>query len=795
MRYRADENLIDIGVSELVTLARRGISPTPPIDESEPDAFICDRIPGYSPTERVSLTLPFSDGEGSYLLSGCALKIDGNTVYTAASVSNPFELKSKEVKAQLRGEAFIYAYMLAARDGLTDVRAVTVCFCSETRQVTESEESIELARLEEFFKKCICHVGDGGRAERERVTRRIPSMKGLRFPYERVRGAQSEFIRTAYRTIARGGELFATAPTGTGKTVSALFPAIRALGDGRVSKVFYLTPKTTTAKAAKECLELFTRGGAKIRAVILTAKEKLCTHGHVCRENKKLCPALAHNNMSEAVMALFDKDITVVDKAELLETANQYTVCPYELSLTYSELCDVIICDFNYLFDPQVYIRRFFSLGGDYAFLIDEAHNLGERAREMYSAEISVRELADLDLLGEYSELKRVAKDTSEAVSFILRELLKSELRTKDDGEEYGAYHSKEIPTELYDIFDLLVDTAEDELLNSYRARDEEASARTHYIREYLFRAKKLRSAMMRFDERFEFFVTLSDGELKMKVFCLDTGGVIKQRLALGKASVIFSGTLSPLSYYKSVLGGDGSSVSLELDSPFVSEQLCVSVMHNVTTRTSEREKSLPAVCRVIAATLSAKRGNYMIFAPSYAYAEALYSLFSKKYPKIRSILQTPNMSADQKTAFLDEFSSEKKGYLAAFCVTGGMYSEGIDLSGDKLIGAVIVGIGMPALSFEREAISAYYEERLEMGVQYAYLFPGMNKVLQAAGRVIRTENDRGVIVLIDDRFDDPIYKKTMPALWKGMQFLEDASELRERLDEFWQGVAEESEN
>jgi Rad3-related DNA helicase len=504
---------------------------------------------------------------------------------------------------------------------------------------------------------------------------------------------------------------------------------------------------------------------------------------------------MKENKMAEATMALFDKNVVTVGARELRDVANQYTVCPYELSLCYSELCDVIICDFNYLFDPQVYIRRFFSQGGEYAFLIDEAHNLGERAREMYSADISLSELSDLELLGEYSKLKKTASEISCATEFILRELLRSELRTNEDGEEYGAYHSRELPTELYDLFDLLVSTAEDELVESYRAKDEEAEARSHYIREYLFRIKKFRSAMMRFDEKFEFFIMLDGQGLRMKVFCLDTGGVIKQRLALGRAAVIFSGTLSPLSYYKSVLGGDGASVSLELDSPFVSEQLSVSVMHNVTTRTSEREKSLPAVCRVIAATLSAKRGNYMIFAPSYAYAKALYTLFSKKYPKIRSILQTPDMTAEEKAAFLDEFSSEGKTYLAAFCVTGGVYSEGIDLAGNKLIGAVIVGIGMPALSFEREAISAYYEEKLEMGVQYAYLYPGMNKVLQAAGRVIRTENDRGVIVLIDDRFDDPIYKKTMPTLWKGMQFLEDASELRERLDEFWQGVDEESEN
>ena len=793
MRFLADENLIELGVSELVTLARRGISPSPALDENEPGAGLCERIPGYSPSDASELSLDFTNSGNSYRLCGKVLKIEGSTVYIAAPVPSSFELRSKETKAQYRGEGFIFAHILAKKSSLDHVRIVIVYYIADSREVNEAEETVDAKTLSEFFEKCIQHIKDAGRAERERVTVRTPSMKNLRFPYGKVRDGQDEFIRAAYRTIARGGELFATAPTGTGKTVSALYPAIRALGDGRITKVFYLTPKTTTAAAAKECLEKFAAAGARARAVILTAKEKLCTHAHACRESKRLCPTNSHNKMAEATYALFDKNLTTVDKGDLLEVANQYTVCPHELALTYSELCDVIICDFNYLFDPQVYIRRFFSRGGEYAFLIDEAHNLSERAREMYSAEITTFELSELDLLGEHSALKKCAAEAGCAVEYIATELIRSELRVDEDGEEYGAYHSHEVPTELYDIFDLLVSTAEDELFATFRAKDDEAQMRATYIREYLYKVQKFRSALMRFDEKFEFFITLHKKKLTLKAFCLDTGGVIKKRLELGRASVIFSGTLSPLSYYKSVLGGDGASASLELDSPFVSEQLSVSIMHNITTRTSEREKSLPAVCRAVAATLSAKRGNYMIFAPSYAYAKALYELFSKKYPKIRSILQTPNMTAEQKAEFLGEFSKETRTYLAAFCVTGGVYSEGIDLAGDKLIGAIIVGIGMPALSFEREAIAAYYEEKLEMGVQYAYLFPGMNKVLQAAGRVIRTEDDRGVIVLIDDRFDDPIYKKTMPTLWRGMQFLEDASELKERLEEFWQGVEEET--
>jgi Rad3-related DNA helicase len=224
----------------------------------------------------------------------------------------------------------------------------------------------------------------------------------------------------------------------------------------------------------------------------------------------------------------------------------------------------------------------------------------------------------------------------------------------------------------------------------------------------------------------------------------------------------------------------------LEVASPFDPSQLSVTIMDKVSTRYSEREDTLGAVCRVIAATVSAKRGNYMIFSPSFAYSEALAKSFAAKYPKIRIMSQTKDMSAKKKAEFLDEFRKNDSSYLIAFCVMGGIYSEGVDLAGDSLIGAVVVGVGIPSLSYEREAVAEYYDEKYEMGKQYAYIYPGMNRVFQAAGRVIRREDDRGVIVLIDDRFDDPIYKKALPDLWRGVKFIGDAKRLREILDEFW---------
>ena len=788
MRYDEEKKLLITDVKEAVATARRGMSSYTVFDEDEP-AFSDGRLPsGYNADNIAELSREFEFSGYSFRIDGKALSIENGTVTSLFTVPTAKEIKKRETEKQARGEAFMLGAMALPKGGSAeDTLTVKLVYLAEdTREIITTEEKVTRSKLYAFFDKCAESLVKTGRAEIERVTERLPSMKSAKFPFGKARDGQDEFIRTAYKIMAKGGRLYAAAPTGTGKTVSAIFPAIRALGNQKCDKAFYLTPKQTTAIAAKECIELFAKSGVNVRSVILVAKDRLCKRGNVCRESKKLCPASFSSKTSEAAMALFDLHIPCVTPQDVSKIAEEFAVCPYELSLTYAELCDIVICDFNYLFDPQVYIRRFFTRYGSYAFLVDEAHNLAERAREMYSAEISADEISDTELLGELSLLKAASQEARILFESILMPLLRDELIRDKDGVLHGAYHSSNLPGEFYEIFSKLTALAEDELYASFSAKDDEKDARISYIREYLFKIKKFGDAVTRFDDGFEILVFLDGDKLRAKIFCLDTGNVIANRLDLGKSAVLFSGTLTPIHYYRSLLGGDNSSEVLEIDSPFVKEQLAVAVMDKITTRYSEREDSLLAVCRVIAATLSAKRGNYMIFSPSFAYSEALATAFKKKYPKIKIISQTPNMSKAEKDAFLSEFSKNDGTYLAAFCVMGGIYSEGIDLVGDKLIGAVVVGIGMPSLSYEREAIAEYYQEKLDSGKEFAYLYPGMNRVLQAAGRVIRTENDRGVIVLIDDRFRDPLYKKSAPKIWQGMEFFDDAKALKERLEEFW---------
>lgn len=797
MRYDAKNGKILISCRELVTTARRGISVAMPTDEEEPELLkiskrLLQKAIGEFTAQKI--VFPFECGEYNFELTAKIIKAEECQLWFAMEVdSNPSRPK-KEYTAQLRGEGYVAAYAYTVTKGLDRVKLNFIYTNSETDTYAEACEYTDIKKLERFFKKCTCSVSVYAKPEIERVTLRLPSMKALKFPYKFVRGGQDEFVRKTYKSIARGGTLFAAAPTGTGKTVSVLYPAVRAMGEGKRDKTFYFTPKETTANAAIECIELMASSSAVIRAVKLTAKEKRCKNGLLCRNSRALCDNAKCNKLPDAALALYNLAKSVISSGDIDEISKAYRVCPYELSLTYAELCDVVICDFNYLFDPSVYIRRFFTEGGNYTFLIDEAHNLPDRAREMYSAEISFETLLSptlSDVLGEFSKLKNAARVAASKFEEVLFPYVKEEIYADSDGKKSAFVHVKEIPFELYEIFDTLIVTAEEEIYLNLSAGDEEKDVRLKLLREYYYKTKKFRGVMQEFDSSYEMFIFYEDGSISVKLYCIDTGKQISQRLEKGGAAIFFSATLTPLYFYKSMLGGDGTSDTLEVASPFDSGQLSVTIMDKISTRFSEREDTLSAVCRVIAATVSARRGNYMIFSPSFAYSEALAKAFSAKYPKLKVLSQKRNMSQKEKVNFLSEFSKDDKSYLIGFCVMGSIYSEGIDLSGDSLIGAVVVGIGMPGISYEREAMRAYYDEKYEEGKQFAYIYPGMNRVLQAAGRVIRREEDRGVIVLVDDRFDDPIYKKIIPTLWRGMKFVGDAKQLRSSLDQFWKSVDE----
>ena len=791
MIYDESTDKIRIGIREFVAIAKRAVSPTMPYEEDEPRAVELGRLQaraiGISDDE-MTVEHTVECGDESLCIFGRGFFSECGDI-TLACESDRISTPSKELSARMRAEGFVLGYIRALELGRASFVLTLVYINTSSREKIETREEVKISAAERFFSKCLGTVLNYYRPERDRVKYRLPTMRSVKFPYKSIREGQSEFIKRAYKALCRGGSLFALAPTGTGKTVSAIFPAIRALGEGRVSKAFYLTPKTTTAAAAKECIELLARSGAQIRAMILTAKERSCKLDLRCRDVQGGCEMMRFENMSDAVLEVYDLSLPVVTINEIYPIAKKYSICPYELELTYAELCDLVICDFNYLFDPRAYLRRFFDDGGDYAFLIDEAHNLPDRAREMYSAEITAEEICApcaSPLLGELSLVRKISLEASHKFFDLLYPYLKDELRTDKDGAVFGATHLSDVPGELFTVFENLLAAYEKEILDTKRAKDEERGARLKLLYDCYYPAKKVYDTLLAFNSCYQLFLFFEQGILRMKLYCIDTGERISECIAKGHSALFFSATLSPLNYYRAVLGGDRTSDVMEVDSPFAPEQLAVAIMDKISTRYSEREDTLAAVCRAIAATLSARRGHYIVFSPSFAYSEALCRAFSAKYPKIKVLYQDKNMSREEKAEFLSAFENTEDGYLVAFCVMGGIFAEGIDLVGDSLIGAVVVGIGLPQLSYEREAIAAYFDDRYEAGREFAYIYPGMNRVLQAAGRVIRREEDRGVIVLIDDRFDDPIYKKSLPKLWRGVQFIADPKELKDSLEQFW---------
>ncbi|MBR2930407.1 MAG: ATP-dependent DNA helicase [Clostridia bacterium] len=798
MRYDKETARICVSAEELTLIARRSVSSISEgsLEEAELSP-VCASALSLAIGERSPSTLRYGreTEDGVFEIYGTADDLKEGALTSAFSVRHSAKKPSKEEIELARGKAFILGYMYAIIQGFEQIN-ITIVYINEINgEYNSVNESVSLGKLEQFFDRCMLVVARYAAPEIERVTKRLPTLEGMRFPFKTVRDGQSELVRATYRTLRRGEKLYACAPTGTGKTVSVLYPALKLIGEGRCDKLFYLTPKTTTAGVAASCIELLASEGADVRAIVLSSKERSCSMGMLCKRRSSLCPISSCKGIEDAVLALYERAIPVVRIDDVREVADRFKVCPYELALTYSELCDAVICDINYLFDPRVYLRRYFDRGGRFAFLIDEAHNLGERTREMYSAELcpdEVIERCGSPLIHEGSILPARTGELMTELSGLLYPYLKDELRPDKEGVMHGAANLGAPPDGLYSILEELCTLCDAELRRSYLQRDELAADRTFYLRELYYGLKRCYDALLRFEEGYRLLLFCDGDRVRMKLMLMDTGGIIRSVLDRGMGAVFFSATLSPIDYYKSILGGERTSETLIAHSPFAPECLSVSIMDKISTRYSERERTLPAVSRAIAAAISPKRGNYMIFAPSFEYLEALARDFKERYPKIATLEQRRDMTPGEKQEFLDKFLEDSDRYLVGFCTLGGIYSEGVDLVGRSLIGAIVVGIGMPSLSYEREAMAEFYQDKYDSGKEYAYVYPGMNRVLQAAGRVIRTESDKGIIVLIDDRFDDPIYKKSIPALWEGMAYVGDPKELNERIKEFWRGVDEE---
>ena len=775
MRYDKESGAVTVRVPELVRLARFRYR-TRPLPEEEPTG-VGDR------RETELLTDVFEDGERRWIVTGDAA-FDGEDLVLFARVPGNPDEPDPELVRQVRGEGFCLLAMLS-RAGRARSGAFKAVYLSPSGETREARETPAPSDLDRFYARLFEAVERDAAAEIERVEKRLPSMAKVAFPYPNVRDGQRDLISSAYRAIRGGYSLYACAPTGIGKTVSVLFPAVRAMGEGYCDKIFYLTPKNTAALAAADAAKRLAKCGADLRVLLLSAKERICPNRLLCREiGGERCPLSrsAPAREDEAARELLASGETVIDLTRLREVGARAKVCPYELALRYAEYADVVICDYNYLFHPRVALRRFFSEKGDWCFLCDEAHNLIDRARELYSCDLP---LTFFDAFRPAAEknpsLKRALDAAVSRLRAILAPLVADTVETDGEGIKRGFYWQSALPDGLLDATAELLDVCLSVLEERKLPPDLTAG-----LRDATYDLSETVSKLAGYSSRFTSFVSSRGDALTYRALCLDPSEIIASRLSLGRSAVLFSATMTPTAYYRTVLGGRPTDDELDLPSPFDPAQFSVAVLDKIGTRYSEREETLRAVARAVLATVKAKPGNYLVFCPSFAYLEKLAGEVGKMAPGLDLAVQSRHMDRREREAFLDRFSEDNRRALIGFTVMGGIYAEGIDLVGRRLIGAVVVGVGLPQPTPENEAIREYYDDALEAGREYAYIYPGMNRVLQAAGRVIRREDDRGVVVLIDDRFSEPIYRRLMPNHWRGLKYVGDLPSLSHLLARFW---------
>ena len=600
---------------------------------------------------------------------------------------------------------------------------------------------------------------------------RQTSIQTLEFPFP-YREGQYKLVGDVYRTIHRKKILFIQAPTGTGKTISTLFPAIRAVGENLGDKIFYLTAKTITRTVAKDTCDLLKAKGYRGKVIVLTAKEKMCPCEEMdCNPSNCLRAKGHYDRVNDAVYALIttEEDFT---RERMLAQAEKYQVCPFEMSLDASLYADIIICDYNYVFDPNVYLKRFFSEEekGDYIFLVDEAHNLVERGREMYSA-VLVKE--------EILTVKKLVRGKDRKLEAALEKCNRQMLEWKRECETYTIYES--IGAFAFSLMRLM------SLLDIFLQSRGEMPERKEVTEFYL----NLRHFMNMFERVDENYVLYSDFDEKdrfcLHLYCVNPSVNLQECLERGKSTIFFSATLLPVNYYKNLLSSKKDNYAVYADSAFREEQRLLFIGRDVSSLYTRRTLGeFHRIALYIQQVLRAKKGNYLIFFPSYRFMEDVYEQFlAVNEQEADCMMQSGNMNEADREEFIQEFSNPRGKSLAAFCVLGGIFSEGIDLKEDLLIGVLIVGTGLPQICNQREILKEYYQEENGQGFDYAYQYPGMNKVLQAAGRVIRTASDRGIIGLLDERFLRRDYRPLFPREWSQYE-VHTLDSLPGALEAFW---------
>jgi len=668
-------------------------------------------------------------------------------------------------------QAKCYGYIYSMQNELDNIDIQITYYNIDTKSTRILRQSYTLKELEEFFFWLIDEYKSWAQLESDWVNKRNESIKKLKFPFENYRPGQRELAVRVYKSITDSKKCFAQAPTGTGKTISTLFPAIKAMGEDKTSKIFYLTAKTITREVAQNTISLMRKKDLNLKAVTITAKEKICKMEEVnC--NPEYCPYAngyfdrINNSLKDILLKYND-----YSKENIEKISEEYMLCPFELSLDLTNLSDVIICDYNYVFDPRVYLKRFFDTKTtDYTFLIDEAHNLVDRAREMYSATLNEEKFVKVKKLISKKD-KRITKVIKEIQSYFEDKL--DDLTTVDENDLVES----EAPLELCEILSSFI-----KFVDEYLARTNEENEE---LMDLYFDVYSFLSISDFYDKNYTTIYTKNFNGMTIKIYCVNPQKVIEEKMKKAKSNIIFSATLIPMDYFMKMYSYDEEDFIINLKSPFDVKNRLLMIGDNVATTYNKRFETSEDIASYIANCVQAKKGNYMVFFPSYKYMELVFDEMKENYPNINISIQESNMSEEEKEEFLSMFDEDNKETHVGFCVLGGHFSEGIDLTNDKLIGVIIVGVGMPQIGIERDIIKDHMKDS-NKGFDYAYVYPGMIKVLQAAGRCIRTDDDKGVILLLDKRYSQRIYQSLFPYEWYPNFRVRKSDDVKTLCEKFW---------
>ena len=726
------------------------------------------------------------------------------TVDEIKCVTRRLERLTEAVPVHL-AQAKVYAFIYAKQNGLPLIR-VRMTYCNiETEDLKYFFHEYTWPEIKGFFEGLMEEYLKWADFEWKWNIIRQGSLKQLTFPYVYRKG-QRELAAQVYRMIREKHKLFMEAPTGTGKTLSTVFPSLKAMGEEMVNKIFYLTARTITRTVAADTLDILREGGLRLKNITITAKEKICPL-EKAECNPESCP-YAKGHFDRVNAAIFDciNEYDRIDREVLAQISEKYKVCPFELSLDLSLFCDMIICDYNYVFDPHVALKRYFAdggSGGDYVFLVDEAHNLVDRGRDMYSAELNKEDFLALKRTMNVVTEKYAGEETGSRKKKVKGiPLMFKIIRGLDRCNKEMLKLKRECEKcKVLDEADTFAGNVQSLYTSISQFLDEEENTGVREeVLEFYFKISHFLLIFEWLDVNYKIYTEHRENcGFWLKLLCVNPAKRLAECMAKGRASVLFSATLLPINYYKQLLGADKNDIAVYAESAFNKDKLGVFLCRDVTSRYKQRNvDTFFKIARYIYEVTESRRGNYLVFFPSYSFMSEVFESFERHYLPLggmECVRQSERMSEEEREAFLARFSGNdllrlegpvgegEIQSLIGFCVLGGIFSEGIDLKEDALIGSIIIGVGFPQICYEREIIKEFFGE---YGYDYAYRYPGMNKVLQAAGRVIRTEKDKGVVALLDQRFMDRSYQRMFPREWTGFS-VTDINRIGEALSAFWE--------